>query len=406
MKKRVVITGIGVVSSLGNNQDNIIRNIKNNIINYKFYEIDEKIAAIPILEFNIRDYIKRNKFLRYLNQGAKFSVSAAIMAVKNSKLDKKMLNDAGLFVSSGPNLDISGPNLDIISDNKNNYELINNNFQALWILQFLPNTAGSLISQITGIHGDNQTICTACSASIQAIGEAFRKVRDGYLKIALAGGGDSRLSVGGLLAYNKANALWKGNDDPLNSYYIFDKRHSGFIPGEGGAFFVIEEMDHAMQRKAEIFAEVIGYGSSISGHSMTAPHPQGIWEEKALIQALKDSDLNSEEIEIISAHGTGTNLNDVMESNLIQKLFGNKPFVIALKSWIGHLASACGAVELAISIGLLKNNYLPRIRNLKLLCNENINYVIKDIYNYSGKTMLIENFGFGGQNAALIIKVE
>jgi len=399
MKNKVVITGIGVVSSLGNNYDNIIRNIKNNIINYKFYENDEKIAAIPILEFNIRDYINRNKFLRYLNQGAKFSVSAAIMAIKNSKLDKEMLNDAGLFVSSGPNLDI-------ISDNKNNFDIINNNFQALWILQFLPNTAGSLISQIIGIHGENQTICTACSASIQAIGEAFRKVRDGYLKLALAGGGDSRLSVGGLLAYNNANALWKGNDDPQNNYYIFDKRHSGFIPGEGGAFFVIEELDHAIQRKAEIFAEIIGYGASISGYSMTAPHPQGIWEEKAVIKALKDSNLTTEEIEIISAHGTGTTLNDIMESNLIQKLFGNKPFIIALKSWIGHLASACGAVELAISIGLLKNNYIPRIRNLKLLCNENINYVIKDIYNYSGKTMLIENFGFGGQNAALIIKVE
>ncbi|MCF8068222.1 MAG: beta-ketoacyl-[acyl-carrier-protein] synthase family protein [Desulfobacterales bacterium] len=399
MTRRVVITSVGVISSLGFSQDEIIENLKQGSTSFKQPSFDREVVVSPVKGFNIKNFTGRFKDARYLNRGATFCVAAAANAIRKADLSDEMQEKAGLFVGSGPNFDIGGEFPEV-----HNGDLTKNKQAALWILKFLPNTAASVIAKYANIHGENTTIGTACSASLQAIGDAFRKIKDGYLDLAFAGGGDSRINSGGILAYKKARALYTGEEKAKSASRPFDENRNGFVPGEGGAFFLLEDLEHAKKRKAPIFAEVCGFGCSIDGHNMTAPHPYGIWAEKAVRSAIKEADILPSEIDVVSTHGTGTLLNDAMESAMIESVFEeHKPEIIALKSWIGHLASSCGAVELAICLSLMKNNYLPEIRNLANACNRNISFVRKP-KSESIKTMLIENFGFGGQNSTLIIK--
>ncbi len=400
MKHRVVITAVGVVSSLGDHIDGILDRLKTETFNIERTDFDDTVAVCPVPNFNIRNYTGRNKNIRYLNRGAQFAVASAVLALKATNLRRSSAADAGLFTGAGPNFDI-GEEIKNIRDRV----ITEQTLAALWMLRFLPNTAGSTIAQIAGIHGENLTVCTACAASLQAIGEAFRKVQDGYLPLALAGGGDSRLNPGGILAYKKSGALRTRSHSPTQSenYHVFDKRHKGFIPGEGGAFLLLESLDHAENRKAAILGEICGYSASMDGYNMTAPHPEGLWEEKAVRAALTDARIDPEDIDLISAHGTGTPLNDTMEADMIARVFGKSTPVIALKSRIGHLASACGAVELAICIGLMKTGWVPGIPALTEPCRKEVRFVKKDL-SLPIDAILLENFGFGGQNAALVVK--
>jgi 3-oxoacyl-[acyl-carrier-protein] synthase II len=275
---------------------------------------------------------------------------------------------------------------------------------ALWMLRFLPNTAASVIARLAGLHGENLTVGTACAASLQAIGEAFRRIRDGYLDCALAGGGDSRLNPGGLLAYQKAQALFEGPGQPEHASRPFDLKHRGFVPGEGGAFFVLETIDHARQRQAPILAEVLGYGASMDGCHMTAPQSDGRWARQALSLAIGQAGLRPDQIDALAAHGTSTPLNDTVEAELIGRMFnGCRPLVLAFKSWIGHAASACGAVELGLCLMGMQTGTWPGIRNLDAPCDQRLNYLRPGTSARPG-TVLLQNFGFGGQNAALVVR--
>ncbi|CAN2039115.1 Beta-ketoacyl-(acyl-carrier-protein) synthase family protein [Candidatus Magnetomoraceae bacterium gMMP-15] len=399
MTKRVVITSIGAITSLGFRPEKILESIKKQRVSFEKSSFDNDLSICPVKNFDVKQFTGRFKNLRYLNRGASFSVASAMEAVKNSKLNKEDIQKAGLFVGSGPNLDLGGECPEIQKG-----EVDWKKLKALWILKFLPNTAASAIATLAGIHGENLTITTACSASLQAIGEAFRKIKHGYLNLAFAGGGDSRLSKGGLMAYKKANVLLINANNPGKEYAPYDESRKGFIPGEGGAFFLLEELEHAKKRGAKIYCEICGFGSSIDGYNMTAPHPKGKWGEKAVLEALKEAYLNPNQIDVISSHGTGTVINDEMEASLINRIYKkHKPLIIALKSWIGHISAACGALEFGICLICMENNYLPEIRNLKNPCHSEINFVKKS-KSHSYKRVMLQNFGFGGQNSALIIK--
>ncbi len=395
----MAITAAGVISPLGEGIDEIVGNIREGKTRFSRPAFDPSVAMAEVGEFEIKKYTGRNKNLKYLNRGACLGVAAAMSALRQAGLDDSTRAGAGLFCAAGPNLDLGGE-----MGNIENGALPEKDLQALWVLRFLPNTASSAIALLGGIHGENLTVGTACAASLQAVGEAFRKVRDGYLHLALAGGGDSRLNPGGILAYKKARALLMNDGEPADLYPIFDQRRDGFIPGEGGAFFLLETLEHATQRNANILAEIMGYGCSLDGRTMTAPDPEAIQPEKAIRDALRDAGVSTAEIGLICAHGTGTPLNDDMEVNLISRVFGQAaPSVVALKSWIGHLASACGAVELAICLGFLKTGWLPAIRNLDHPVDHRIRFVTETRREMPTKA-IIQNFGFGGQNAALVIK--
>ncbi|MCP4680768.1 MAG: beta-ketoacyl-[acyl-carrier-protein] synthase family protein [Desulfobacterales bacterium] len=399
MRKRVAITSIGVCSSLGFSLDRIIDNLKREHVNFDRLSFDDSIVVSPIRDFSIRDFTGPFKDRRYLNRGAQFCLASAAEAIRESGIDKEQLGRAGLFMGAGPNLDIGGEFPDILEGKMDREGLM-----ALWILKFLPNSAASAIAKFGGVHGENLSVTTACAASLQAIGEAYRKIRDGYLDLAFAGGGDSRLKHGAILAYKKAHALFEGNGDPEKASRPFDNSRDGFVPGEGGAFFLLEELGHAKRRGTTIYGEICGFGSSMDGYNMTAPKPDGQWAEKAVLAALCEADMAPGDIDVISAHGTGTPLNDIMEAGLIERIYGeHTPSVIALKSWVGHTAAACGAVELSICLACIKYNYIPRIRNLMTPCHPKINFVKQGI-EHTVYNVLLENFGFGGQNSALIVR--
>ncbi len=390
---------MGVCSSLGFSEEQIVDNLKKGKVSFSRPSFADKVVVSPVQDFNVKSFTGRFKDRRYLSRGSQFCVASAIEAIKASGVEKDILSKTGLFMGTGPNLDIGGEFPEILDGKMDRDDLM-----ALWMLKFLPNTAASATAKYAGIHGENLTVTTACAASLQAIGEAFRKIKDGYLDLAFAGGGDSRLSPGGILAYRKANALFEGGGNPEKASRPFDDKRKGFVPGEGGAVFLLEELAHAETRGASIHAEICGYGNSIDGYNMTAPDPDAKLGEKALLGALQEARMNPGDIDVVSAHGTGTPLNDAMEAGLLDRTFGaHAPFVVAFKSWIGHIAAACGALELAIGLACMKNDYLPEIRNLEAPCHSRIN-LVREARQYSAETMLLENFGFGGQNSAVIIK--
>lgn len=400
MPNRVVITSVGVISSLGFSADEILGGLRQGYTAFHRPDTSAGVWACPVRQdYNPRQFTGRYKNARYLNRGAGFAVASAMEAVRRAYISEEVIEKAGLFVGTGPNLDIGGEFPEIRDGNLDRDDL-----SALWILRFLPNTAASAIADLAGTHGENATIGTACSASLQAIGEAFRKIKYGCMDFALAGGGDSRLSPGAILAYKKAQALWSGDGDGASEYSPFDRVRKGFVPGEGGAFFLLESLNHARARGARILGEICGFGASMDGYNMTAPEPGGRWAEMAVRSALADAGIPARDIDAVSAHGTGTLLNDAMEADLISRIFtDHAPRIIALKSWIGHLAAACGAVELAIGLVCMSESYLPEIRNLKNPCREDLNFV-RSPSQVPVDTMLFENFGFGGQNAALVVR--
>ena len=399
MPNSVVITGSGAINPLGLNHQQIIVSLQSGQTNFVRSDVDSDCVVCPVKDFNLLDYTGRFKNRRYLNAGSAFSVASAIMAINDASLSRDALTNAGLFIGAGPNLDIEKEFTEIHNGSANW-----SNIQALWLLKFLPNTAGSIISQLTGIHGECATLGTACAASLQAIGSAYQKIKNGYLDVAIAGGGDSRLNRCALMAYKKAHSIYCGTGNPEMACRPFDRHRNGFVSGEGAAFIVLESLVHAKNRGATIIAEILGFGASMDGYQMSAPHPEGIYAKQAIAKALEEANLNNQKLDLIVAHGTGTKLNDLIEAKIIHNMFeSEKPHVIALKSWMGHLAAACGAAELAVCLACMQHNYIPEIRNLSQVCHQYVNFV-KVPYFESFKTFLLENFGFGGQNCAIIVK--
>jgi 3-oxoacyl-[acyl-carrier-protein] synthase II len=401
MPHRVVITGTGAITPLGKNSLQIISTLKSGQAPFERSTVDSECVVCPVTHFNLLDYTQTFKNRRYLNRGASFAVAAALMALDDAGIDRHLLEHSGLFIGAGPNLDIENEFPDICNGTAEFSKM-----KALWLLKFLPNTTASIISQLTGIHGECATLGTACAASLQAIGNAFYRIKDGYLKIAIAGGGDSRLNRCALMAYKKAQSIYSGSGIPEKVCRPFDQNRAGFVSGEGAAFFVLESMSHAKKRGAAIIAEIVGYGASMDGYQMTAPQPDGKYARQAIEDALKDARMNAHEMDVIAAHGTGTQLNDIMEASLIHDLFDSKkPHVIALKSWMGHLAAGCGAAELSVSLACMQHNYLPEIRNLSGPCHQSVNFV-RTPETTSFNNILLENFGFGGQNCVIIVSKE
>ena len=398
MRRRVVVTSMGVVSSLGTTAEEIGETLATGTPRFTFTG-EEGLWGAPVHGFDLKAVTGRFKAARYLNRGAQFATATALMTMEGSGLSDADRADTGLFCGSGPNFDV-GSEFSGIQQG----EISEEGLAALWILKFLPNTAASAISRLTGIHGENHTCGSACAASLTAIGEGFRKIRDGYLHTALAGGGDSRINRGGLLAYRMAQALHQSEEDPSGTFAPFDSARKGFLPGEGGAFFLLEELEHARRRGAQIHAEVLGFGSSLDGYNMTAPDPSGVWAEKAIRLALDEAFLLPSDVDAVSSHGTATQLNDTMESELFDRLFGvHRPAIVSSKAWIGHLASACGAVELAVMLSALKRGVLPSNPNLKdSIGTHDFVTEVRDAEKIS--TVLFENFGFGGQNSALVVQ--
>ena len=399
MDRRVVITIWSAVTSLGSTAEEIASNLKSGYTTFKRADFDPEVVVSPVQDFDLRSYTGRFKNRRYLNRGAAFSVATAMEAVGKSGLDAEKLENTGLYVGTGPNLDIT----EAFSRTEDGEADFSGN-PALWMLEFLANTPASAISQLGHTHAESLSIQTACAAGLQSVGEAYRKVKHGIVDSALAGAGDFRLNKGGIAAYKKAQAIHTGEGEPGRVCRPFDKERAGFVTGEGGAFFLLESLEQARERGVNIIAEIRGFGASMDGQGMTAPAEYGKYAQKAIQDAIKDANLDASSVDLVSAHGTGTFLNDKVEADILQRVFASsKPRVTAIKSWIGHLSAACGAAELGVILSCMQQGYIPQIRNLENPCDKGV-FFLTEATAQSPERILLQNFGFGGQNSALVIE--
>ena len=349
-----------------------------------------------------------------VQRGGRFALAAALRAVSHAGFSSAcpLPPETPVLAALGPMLDAAGePGLFPLRQADAHSvgepaDAAAPGLAALWLLRWLPNTTCAALNQLLGLHGEALTVNAACASATQALGQAFRRIATGETERLLVMAGDSRLSAHGLLGgYAKARALCRRDAaDASRGPRPFAPDGDGFAPGEGGAAFVLESLAAARARGAAVLAEVLGYGASCDGGSLTAPDPSGHYAEIAVRAALKQAGLAPESIDWIAAHGTGTPLNDPVEAALLARLFGNGPAVLALKSWLGHTSAACGALELACVLACREAGFMPPIRDAKTFLRSDVRFV-RTAAPFPGPAGLVESFGFGGQNAALVLRL-
>lgn len=444
--RRVVITGAGAVTPLGHTPQDMARAIREGRSAFRHAPALPGAACAPVSDFDATEATGRWRHRRYLSRGGQLALAAALTATRQAgyacdngrgvtggtgDIDSTagdgcphplpcLPDDTALVAASGPNMDVGADFPAACAprtgDSAATSGLEHPDLDALWMLRWLPNTAASAVAMRCGVRGEGLVLGTACAASLQAVGEAARRVRWGLAPAALAVGGDSRLSEGGLLGYARAGAIQRDLDPadanaPHHACRPFDAARRGFVPGEGGAAFVLEALDTALARGAVPLAEVLGMGATLDGHALTAPEPDARRAEAAARAALAEAGLSPGDVHWVAAHGTGTALNDAAEVRLLERLFadaGHTPAVTAVKSWTGHCASACGAVELAVLLACAADGFLPPVRNLTTPESARLDFVHQPRplpASGKGSVGLLFNFGFGGQNAALVVRL-
>jgi len=368
---RVAITGFGVISPLGSSPEEIQAAIHRGGPPFHTSASGQLVAPMVLPP---KRQLGPCKNARYLGRAGTATLAAALAAVAHAGL-RPPLPEAALYLGLGPNLEDPPP-------------------QALWLLPLLPNTTTAVVAGSLGIGGENATLLAACAASTQALALGARAVASGLAPLAIVGGGDSRIGPRAVAAYAAAGVLTATDIRP------FDQCRDGFVPGEGAAVFVLEDIQRARGRGACIWGEVVGWGIGIDGTHLTDPHPEAMacTVRQALAQAPLDPAAGC-----VLAHGTGTPAGDQAEAQMLEAVFGGDVGgVAALKSWLGHGAAACGAVELAVFFALQTVGEVPPVRGLENPCTSLP--VLQDFRPWRPAWVLLESFGFGGQSAALLIR--
>jgi 3-oxoacyl-[acyl-carrier-protein] synthase II len=405
MKRRVAVTGLGIISPCGNNIDEFSVNLMagksgvRRISSAYSTLLSVKIAAE--VDFNPLDYFIK-KQLSSMDRVNQFALAAASQAWKDSglSLDAKEKERAGVYIGCGMG---GGNTIEDLYDQlfKHNADRV----RPLTVLMVMNNASASQISIEHGLSGPCLTISTACASSANAIGEAFRQVSDGYVDVMLTGGVESFLTYGGFRSWESLRVLAvEDPEDPSKSCKPFSKNRTGLVLGEGAAMVVLEEMERAVKRRTPIYAEMIGYGSTSDAGHITRPSLEG--QARAMADALKEADLLPEDIDYINAHGTATQY-DLLETQAIKKIFGNYACnvpVSSTKSMHGHTMGAAGAIEFIVSLLAIKNQAVPPTINLDQPDPEcDLDYV-PNIGRRGVKvnTVMSNSFAFGGTNAVLI----
>lgn len=408
IKRRVAVTGMGIISPCGNNIGDFwakiaagksgVRKISSEYANL----LSAKIAAE--VDFNPSDYFGK-KQVSYLDRVNQFALAAASEAWKDAvlSLDAKEKERSGVYMGVG----LGGANA--IEDGyvrlfKQNEDRV----KPLSVLMIMNNASASYISIEYGLTGPCLTISTACASSANAIGEAFRQIRDGYADVMLAGGAESFLTYGVFRSWEALRVLAAEDpEDPSKSCKPFSKNRSGLVLGEGAAVVVLEEMERAVRRGAPFYAEIIGYGSTSDAFHITKPSLEG--QSRAISEALGDAQISPETVDYINAHGTATQWNDLLETQAIKKVFGDGAYKIPIsstKSMHGHAIGAAGAIEFVVSLLALKNQVIPPTINLDQPDPEcDLDYV-PNIGREGARvnTVMSNSFAFGGTNAVLLAR--
>ncbi len=408
MRRRVVVTGLGILSACGNNISDFSANLmagKSGIrrISSEYSSLlSSKIAAE--VDFNPSDFFDK-KQVSYLDRVNQFALTAASQAWKDAKLSlsDKERERAGVYLGTG----LGGANT--IEDVfvrlfKQNADRV----KPLSVLMIMNNASASYISIEYGLSGPCMTLSIACASSANAIGEAYRQIRDGYADLMLSGGVEAFLTYGVFRCWEALRVLAAEDPgDPSKSCKPFSKNRSGLVLGEGAGVVVLEEMERAVRRGAPLYAEVIGYGSTSDALHITKPSSEG--QSRAISEALEDARISPEKIDYINAHGTATQLNDLLETQAIKKALGDHAYkvpVSSTKSMHGHTIGAAGAIELIASLLAIQNQALPPTINLDQSDPEcDLDYV-PNIGREGVKvnTVMSNSFAFGGTNAVLIAR--
>ncbi|MGY8641862.1 MAG: beta-ketoacyl-ACP synthase II [Verrucomicrobiales bacterium] len=410
MDRRVVITGMGVISPLGNDVETFWNNLKAGKSGISLIEQMDttdygcKIAG-EVKEFDPKPFFKNPKDARRADRFAQFGMAASKIALEDCGVDFDAvdLNRFGCMVGSG----IGG--LDTLE--RQHESLLTKSpsrVSPFTIPMMIANIASGMVSMDYNLKGPNMCIVTACATSNHNVGEAWRMIKFGDADIFIAGGSESTIVPMGLAGFGNMKALSTRNDDPEAASRPYDIDRDGFVMGEGAGCVVIEELEHAKARGARIYAEIVGYGVSADAYHLTSPHPEGDGASRCMDMAMKHAKMNPEDIDYVNAHGTSTGLGDICESKAIKRSFGSYAkdglIVSSTKSMTGHLLGAAGGVELAACVQAINDGVIPPTINLDNQDPEcDLDYTPNVAREKKIKTALTNSFGFGGHNSSLLV---
>jgi 3-oxoacyl-[acyl-carrier-protein] synthase II len=410
-ERRVVITGIGVVSPLGNNKDDFWKNLvagKSGIRTIQSMDTtkyDCKIAG-EVVDFNPTPYFNNHKEARRADRFFQLGMAASKMAVTDSGLNPDSLDPhrIGVMVGSG----IGG-----LSTIETQYQILlekhPDRVSPFLIPMMITNIASGMIATEYGFMGPNMCITTACATSNNNIGEAWRIIKFGDADAIVCGGAEASIRPCGLAGFANMKALSLRNDDPERASRPWDKDRDGFVMGEGAGVVVIEELEHAKKRGATIYCELVGYGTTADAYHLTAPHPEGLGAAKCMEMALRHGKMNPTDVQYINAHATSTPVGDLCELRAIKRTFGdyakNGLLVSGTKSMTGHLLGAAGGIELVACIQAIREHVIPPTINVENLDPEvDVDIVANTARPAKVNVALSNSFGFGGHNSALLVK--
>ena len=406
--KRVVITGIGLISPIGNTAEQSWENIKNkkcgidNITVFDTTNFKTKLDA-EIKDFNLEDYFD-SKTIKRNDRSSLIAICSAREAVADSKIDKENtdFNKVGVFVSTG----IGGFST-VEEQCQICYEKGNKRVSPLFIPMGIVNMPAGNIAIDIGAKGESCSFATACASSTHAIGEAYKTIKLGLEDVIIAGGTESAICKTSVAGFENMKAL-SGETDKTRASIPFDKERNGFVMGEGAGVIVLEELEHALKRNAHIYAEVVGYGATSDAYHITSPDPEGDGAARAMERAIADAEIEASQVNYINAHGTSTHLNDLTETKAIKKVFGENyknVYVSSTKGNTGHLLGAAGVAEVIFCIKSIEDGIIPPTINYKVADEEcDLNLVVNECLKNDVKYAMSNSLGFGGHNASIIIK--
>lgn len=413
--KRVVVTGLGAVTPVGNTPEETWKNLLEGksgaapITNFDTTNFKTKFAC-EVKGLNVNDYIDR-KEARKMDRYCQLAMISAAQGIKDAGLDleKEDLNRIGVVYGVG----IGG--IKTFQDEVTYYgqhSADGPKFNPFFIPKMIADIASGQISIQYGFHGPNYTTTSACASSSNALADAFNLIRLGKANIIVSGGAEAAICECGVGGFNAMHALSIRNDDPEHASRPFSASRDGFVMGEGSGCLILEELEHAKARGAKIYAEMVGEGASADAYHITASHPEGLGAKLVMMNALEDAGLKTEDIDYINVHGTSTPVGDISEAKAIKDVFGEHAYklnISSTKSMTGHLLGAAGAVEAMVCVLSVKNDIVPpTINHVEGDDDEALDYKMNFTFNKAQKrevrAALSNTFGFGGHNCCVVFK--